>query len=75
MLLAALQHYYGDNKYKMRAYFKTLISNDAATWRLQETSELRKTITWNKIHSLKQVVSVIYILGKDFFVAATFKGL
>ena len=32
-------------------------------------------ILWNKKHSLKEVVSLIYTLGKDFFAAATFKGL
>ena len=29
-------------------------------------------ITWNKKHSSKQVVSVIYTLGKDLFAYATF---
>ena len=33
-------------------------------------------MTWNKKHLSKQiVVSIIYTLGKDFFAAATFKGL
>ena len=32
-------------------------------------------ITWNKKHSSKQVASMINTLGKDFFAAATFKGL
>ena len=32
-------------------------------------------ITGNKKHLLKQVVLVINTLGKDFFAAATFKGL
>ena len=32
-------------------------------------------ITWNKKYSSKQVVSMINTLGKDFFAAATFKGL
>ena len=32
-------------------------------------------ITWNKKHSSKQVVSMVHTLGKDFFAAATFKGL
>ena len=32
-------------------------------------------ITWNEIHSSKQVISMINILGKDLFAAATFKGL
>ena len=31
-------------------------------------------ITWKKKHPSKQVVSMIYTLGKDFFEAATFKG-
>ena len=29
-------------------------------------------ITQDKKHSSKQVVSMIYLLGKDFFAAATF---
>ena len=32
-------------------------------------------ITQNKKHSSQQVVSIIYTLEKDFFVAATFTGL
>ena len=32
-------------------------------------------ITWNKKHKSKQVLSMIYIFGKDFFAAATVKGL
>ena len=32
-------------------------------------------ITWTKKHSPKQVLSIIYILGKELFPAATFKGL
>ena len=32
-------------------------------------------ITWNKKHSSKQVVSMIYGLRKDFFAAATLEGL
>ena len=47
----------------MRTSFKTLISKDAAI------------ITWNKKRSSKQVVSMIYTLQKEFFAAATFKGL
>ena len=31
-------------------------------------------ITWNKKHSSKQLVLLIYTLGKDFFVTAAFKG-
>ena len=31
-------------------------------------------ITWNKKHSLKQVVSMISTLGRDFFAAVSFKG-
>ena len=34
--------------------------------------ECLPVITWNKKYSLKQVVSLIYTLGKDFFEAATF---
>ena len=37
--------------------------------------ECLPVITWNKKHSLNQVVSMIYILEKDFFEAATFQGL
>ena len=32
-------------------------------------------ITWNENNSSKQVVSMINTLRKDFFAAATFKGL
>ena len=32
-------------------------------------------VTWNEKHLLKQVVSMINTLGKDFLAAATFKGL
>ena len=32
-------------------------------------------ITWNKKHLLKQILSMIYAPEKDFFAAATFKGL
>ena len=31
-------------------------------------------ITYNKKHSSKQAVSMIYTLRKNFFAAATFKG-
>ena len=36
--------------------------------------ECLPVITWNKKHSSKQVVSMIYTLGKDFFATATFQG-
>ena len=32
-------------------------------------------ITQNKKHSTKQVVFMMYTLGKDFFATATFQGL
>ena len=32
-------------------------------------------MTSNKKYSSEQVLSMIYALGKDFFAAATFKGL
>ena len=34
-----------------------------------------QVITWNKKHSSEQVVSMLYIFEKNFFAAATFKGL
>ena len=37
--------------------------------------ECLPVITRNKKHSSKQVVSMIYTLGKDFFATATFQGL
>ena len=36
--------------------------------------ECLPVITRNKKHSSKQVVSMIYTLGKDFFATATFQG-
>ena len=36
---------------------------------------INAVIEWNEKHSSKQVVSLINTLGKDFLVAATFKGL
>ena len=32
-------------------------------------------ITWNKKHLSKQFISMTYILKKNFYAAATFKGL
>ena len=79
MVLTALQCYCGDNEYKIRTSFKILVSKDAVTWRLQQTSGMYKkqclpVITRNRKHSPKQVVSMIYTLGKDFFATATFQG-
>ena len=37
--------------------------------------ECLPVITRNKKHSSKQVVSMMYTLGKDFFATATFQGL
>ena len=37
--------------------------------------ECLPVITRNKKHSSKQVVSMIYTLGKDFFATATFQVL
>ena len=67
----------------MRTSFKTLVSkkrrNMAVAPNLWVTVNLCKkylqVITWNKKHSSKQVVSMIYTLGKEVFAAATFKGL
>ena len=38
LVLAALKCYFGDNGHKMQISFKTLVSKNAATWRLHETS-------------------------------------
>ena len=38
LVLAALKCYFGDNEHKMQTYFKTLVSKNAATWRLHQTS-------------------------------------
>ena len=37
-------------------------------------SKCLPVITWNKNHSSKQVLSMIYTLGKDISAASTFKG-
>ena len=37
--------------------------------------ECLPVIAGNKKHSSKQVVSMMYTLGKDFFAAAAFQGL
>ena len=54
-------------------------SNMVVVSNLWVTSDLYKkcilVTTWNKKHLSKQVVSMIYTLEKDFFAAATFKGL
>ena len=38
LVLAALNCYFGDNGHKMQTSFKTLVSKNAATWRLYQTS-------------------------------------
>ena len=38
LVLPVLQYYCGDNGYKIRAYFKTLVSKNTATWRLYQTT-------------------------------------
>ena len=38
LVLAALKCYFGDNRQKMQTSFKTLVSKNAATWRLHQTS-------------------------------------
>ena len=37
LVLAALKCYFGDNGHSMQTCFKTLVSKNAATWRLHET--------------------------------------
>ena len=54
-------------------------SNMAVTPNFWVTISLYKkeclpVITQNKKHSSKQVVSMIYTFGKDFFATATFQG-
>ena len=38
LVLGALYCHYGDNGYKMPAFFKTLVPKNANTWRLYQTS-------------------------------------
>ena len=38
LVLVALPWYCGDNRHKIRTSFKTLLSKNARTWRLQKTS-------------------------------------
>ena len=38
-----------------------------------DKKECLPVITWNKKHSSKQVVSIIYTIEKGFFATATFK--
>ena len=68
----------------MRTSFKTLVSKNATTWRLQKPLRLTinfykkqglPVITWKKKHSSKQAVSITYSLEKKVFAAAPFEGL
>ena len=38
LILAGLKCYCGGNGHKMQSFFKTLVSKDAVTWRLHQTS-------------------------------------
>ena len=38
LVLTALKYYFGDNGHKMETSFKTLVSKNAATWRVYQTS-------------------------------------
>ena len=67
------------NFFKKNTCFKEC-NNMAITLNLWVTISLHRkecfpVITQNKKHSLKQVVSIIYTIKKDFFATGTFQGL
>ena len=68
LVLAALKCYCGNNKHKMDntdSVSKNTAPNLWVTLNLYEFLCL-PVITWNKKHSSKQVLSMIYALGKGF---------
>ena len=83
LVLAGLELYRGDNGHKIQTASKHLFQ------RTQQHGDCTKplvmlnlykkqylpVITWTKRYSSKQVLSMIYTLGKGVFGAATFKGL